>query len=100
MKKAYKVFITENAQDDLGHIFSYIAEDSISDARIFFSGLEEKLNTLSTLPERAPYIPENVFFGTDYRQLIHRRKYRVIYRIDKNEIYVLRVIQSSKHLEL
>ncbi|MHB1325609.1 MAG: type II toxin-antitoxin system RelE/ParE family toxin [Thermoleophilia bacterium] len=99
MKKAYKVFITENARDDLRHIFSYIGEDIISNAKIFFSELEEKLNTLSTLPERASYIPENVFFGTDYRQLIHR-KYRVIYRLDKNEIYLLRVIHGSKLLEL
>lgn len=99
MKKAYKVFITQNAQDDLRHIFSYIAEDSISDAKIFVSELEKKINTLSTLPERASYIPENVFFGTDYRQLI-LRKYRVIYRIDKDEIFVLRVIQGSKLLEL
>lgn len=99
MKKAYKVFITQNAQDDLRHIFSYIAEDRISDAKIFVSELEKKINTLSTLPERASYIPENVFFGTDYRQLI-LRKYRVIYRIDKDEIFVLRVIQGSKLLEL
>ena len=99
MKKAYKVFITQNAQDDLRHIFSYIAEDSKSNAKIFVCELEEKINTLSTLPERASYIPENVFFSTDYRQLIHR-KYRVIYRFDKNEIYVLRVIHGSKLLEL
>ncbi|MHB1382086.1 MAG: type II toxin-antitoxin system RelE/ParE family toxin [Thermoleophilia bacterium] len=99
MKKAYKVFITKNAQDDLGHIFSYMAEDSISNDRIFVSELEKKINTLSTLPERASYIPENVFFSTDYRQLMHG-KYRVIYRFDKNEIYILRVIHDSKLLEL
>lgn len=99
MKKAYKVFITQNAQNDLRHIFSYIAEDSISNAKIFVSELEEKIHTLSTFPEPASYIPENVFFSTDYRQLIHR-KYRVIYRIDNNDIFVLRVIQGSKLLEL
>lgn len=99
MKKAFKVFITQNAQDDLRHIYSYIAEDSISNAKIFVSELEEKINTLATLPERASYIPENVFFSTDYRQLIHR-KYRVIYRIDRKNVFVLRVIHGSKLLEL
>ncbi len=99
MKKAYKVYITQNAQNDLRHIFSYIAEDSISSAKIFISELEEKINTLSTFPERAPYIPENVFFGTDYRQLIHG-KYRVIYRIDGKNVFVLRIIHGSKLLEL
>ena len=99
MKKAFKVFITENAQEGLRHIFSYIAEDSISNAKIFVTELEEKINTLATLPERASYIPENVFFGTDYRQLIHG-KYRVIYRIGRNNVFVLRVIHGSKLLEL
>lgn len=99
MKKVFKVFITQNAQDDLRHNFSYIAEDNVSNARVFVSELEEKINTLSTLPERASHIPENNFFGTDYRQLIHG-KYRVIYRIDKSEIYILRVVHGSKLLEL
>ncbi|MHB8169075.1 MAG: type II toxin-antitoxin system RelE/ParE family toxin [Thermoleophilia bacterium] len=96
---AYKVFITQNTQDDLRHIYSYVAEDSISNAEIFFSELEEKVNILATIPERASYIPENVFFGTDYRQLIHG-KYRVIYRIDRKNVFVLRIVHSSKLLEL
>ena len=99
MKKAYNVFITQNAQADLRHIYSYIAEDSVSNAKIFVSELEEKINTLATLPERATHIPENVFFGTDYRQLIHR-KYRVIYRIDRKNVFVLRVIHGFMLLEL
>lgn len=99
MKRAYKVLITQKAQDDFDHIFSYIAEDSISSANKFFSELEMKISSLSTLAERASYIPENVFFGTDYRQLLHK-KYRVIYRIDKNEIFVLRIVHGSKLLEL
>jgi len=99
VKRGFKVFITQNAQDDLTHIFSYIAEDNINNAKVFVTELEEKINTLSTLPERASHIPENIFFGTDYRQLIHG-KYRVIYRIDKSRIYVLRVVHGSKLLEL
>jgi len=99
VKKAFKVFITQNAQDDLRHIFSYIAEDNVSNAKVFVSELEEKINSLSTMPERASHIPENIFFGTDYRQLIHG-KYRVIYRIDKSDIYILRVVHGSKLLEL
>ena len=99
MKKAYKVFITENAQDDLRHIFSYIAEDSVNNAKKFVSELEDRINTLSSLPERASYIPENAFLGTEYRQLMHG-KYRVIFRIDKKEIFILRVVHGSKLLDL
>lgn len=99
MKKEFKLFITQNAQEDLRHICSYIAEDSISNAKIFVSELEEKINTLATLPERASYIPENLFFGADYRQLIHG-KYRIIFRINGENVFVLRVIHGSKLLEL
>jgi plasmid stabilization system protein ParE len=54
---------------------------------------------LGTSPERCPLIPENIFFGTNYRHLIHKQ-YRAIYKIDNSSVYILRVIHESKLLEL
>lgn len=99
MKEAHRVFITRTAQDDLRQIFSYIAEDSLDEAERFVSELAETIDTLSTLSERTSFIPENELFGTEYRQLLHG-KYRVIYRIDGNGIFVLRVIHGSRLLEM
>jgi toxin ParE1/3/4 len=61
--------------------------------------LEEKIYGLDSSPERFAYIPENFYFGTNYRHLLHK-KYRAIYKIDLNSVYILRIIHGSKLLDL
>ncbi len=100
MPKKYKVNISRTAQNDLEQIFFYIAEDSINNnAKKFILELEKKIYSLDTFPERFALIPENIFFGTNYMHITHK-KYRTIYRIDKDSIYILRVIHGAKLLEL
>ena len=99
MAKKYKVNISFNAQNDLEHIFFYIAEDSINNAKNFILELEEKIFSLDSMPERFALIPENIFFGTNYRQIIHKT-YRVIYKISGNSVFVLRVVHGAKLLDL
>jgi len=97
--KKYKINISRSAQMDLEQIFFYIADDSINNAKEFVLELEKKIYNLDTLPERFALIPENIFFGTNYRHLIHE-KYRVIYKIDAEYVYILRVIHAAKLLVL
>jgi len=97
--KRYKVNISRSAQNDLEQIFFYIAEDSIDNAKKFILELEKKIYSLDTFPERFALIPENIFFETEYRHIIHK-KYRVIYKIDNDVIYILRVIHGAKLLDL
>ena len=99
MVKKYKVNISFNAQKDLEHIFFYIADDSINNAKNFILELEKKIYSLDTMPERFALIPENVFFNTDYRHIIHKT-YRVIYKISGNSVYILRVVHGAKLLDL
>ena len=99
MAKKYKVNITFNATTDLEHIFFYIAEESINNAKKFIHELEEKIYSLDTMPERLALIPENIFFGTNYRQITHK-KYRVIYKISGNSVFIMRVIHGAKLLDL
>jgi len=96
--KKYKVNISFNAQKDLEHIFFYIAEESINNAKRFIFELEEKIYSLDTMPERFALISENIFFDTDYRHIIHK-KYRVIYKISGNSVYILRVVHGAKLLD-
>jgi len=96
--KKYKVNISRNAQNDLEHIFFYIAEDSINNAKKIIFELEKKIYSLDTFPERFALIPENIFFGTSYRYITHK-KYRAIYKIDGDSVYILRVIHGAKLLD-
>lgn len=99
MKKKYEVNITQRAQKDLEHIFYYIATDNINNASNFIIELEKKVYSLEHLPKRNPFIPENEYFGTDYRHLIYK-KYRIIYRVLENSVFILRIIHGAKLLEL
>ena len=65
MAKKYKVNISLTAQNDIEHIFFYIAEDSINNAKNFLLELEERIYSLDTFPERFAYIPENIFGSSD-----------------------------------
>ena len=99
MTRTYKVNLTQHAQNDLEKIFYYIADDSINNASRFVLELEKKVYSLETFPERHPFIPENEFFGTDYRHLIYK-KYRIIYRIIESSVFVLRIIHGAKLLQV
>ncbi len=97
--KKYEVNLTHHAQNDLEHIFYYIAADSPNNAANFILDLEKHVSSLDTFPERHPLIPENEFFGTDYRHLIHQ-KYRIIYRITESSVFILRIIHGAKLLKV
>ena len=97
--KKYKVNLTQCAQNDLEHIYSYIAADSIISANKFLLELEEQVYSLEIFPERYSFISENEFFDTDYRHLNYK-KYRIIYRISMNIVYILRIIQGTQLLNL
>jgi toxin ParE1/3/4 len=91
LKKRYEVNLTEHAQDDLEHIYYYIAAGN------FVLQLEKKIYSLNTFSERHPLIPENEFFGTDYRHLVYK-KYRIIYRVIGDAVFILRIIHGARML--
>jgi len=97
--KKYQVRVTQQAQDDLEQIYYYIADDSVNNATNFLLQLEKKIYSLEAFPDRNALIPENEFFGTDYRHLIHK-KYRIVYRIAETSVYILRIFHGAKLLNL
>ena len=99
MAKRYQVNLTQQAQNDLEQIFYYIADDSINNATNFVLQLEKKVYSLEGFPDRNPFIPENEFFGTDYRHLIYK-KYRIVYRIIEKSVFILRIFHGAKLLNL
>jgi len=99
LTKKYEVNLTQHAQKDLEHIFYYITSDSVNNASNFINELENKIYSLEHLPNRNPLIPENEYFGTEYRHLIYK-KYRIIYRIFENSVFILRIIHGAKLLEV
>jgi toxin ParE1/3/4 len=94
----FRVRITHTAEKDLEEVWDYIANDSPESAEQFTRRLEEEIETLETLPERCPLIPENEILGTHYRQLVVGH-YRCVFRIAKTTVYMLRVIHGARLLD-
>ncbi len=99
MTKKYQVNLSQQAQNDLEQILYYIEDDNVNNAVNFTLELEKKVYSLEIFPDRHPLMPENEFFSTDYRHLIYK-KYRTIYRIEENSVFILRIIHGATLLNI
>jgi plasmid stabilization system protein ParE len=97
--KKFKVIWTKSAEHDLELIIEHIKTSSISLAKKIFAKIREESNKLCTLPERKRVVPELQNIGiVKYREIIYKR-WRIIYKIDNETVYILIVVDSSRNLE-
>jgi plasmid stabilization system protein ParE len=97
--KKYKVIWTKNAEFDLELIIEYIKIDSIDTAKQIFAEIKQECDKLYTLPERKRVVPEFQRIGIlKYREIVYKR-WRIIYKVDDDKVYVLIVVDSSRNLE-
>jgi plasmid stabilization system protein ParE len=99
MPVKFGVKFTAKAGEDIEEIWGFIAEDSQNEATSFVLQLEQQISKLERFPQRCPLISENEFLHTRYRHLIYG-KYRTIFRISGRTVFVLRVIHSTRLLDL
>lgn len=99
MTSAYKVIWANVAENDLKNIIAYIAEDSPQNSLTIINQIREKASHLYALPERGRIVPELQGQGiVHYRELIIS-PWRLIYRIDERNVYVLSVFDSRQNVE-
>ena len=99
MKKAYEVAWSEISEKDLINIIEYIARDNPSTAHEKLKEIKEKASRLYSSPGRGRIVPELQEQGIiHYRELIVS-PWRIIYRISKNSVYVLSVLDARQNVE-
>ena len=97
--KKFKVIWTKNAELDLELIIEYIKMDNVNIAKKIFVETKQESSKLHTLPQRKRVVPEFQNIGiVKYREIIYKR-WRMIYKIDEEKVYVLIVVDSSRNLE-
>jgi len=95
----YEVYWTRSAQGDLEQIVEYIKLDSLDLAKKVFFEIKESCDALYHFPERKRVVPELSHIGiSHYREVIHKR-WRIIFKIEQNVVYVLLVADSSRNFE-
>ena len=97
--KLYEVRISEEAQRGLGRIVSFIALNSIQDARELKKDLVAEISSLKLLPERTPFLEGEFIPFNKYHKLVIRRNYLVIYQIKDDTVLVDYVIDCRQDYE-
>lgn len=99
MPDPYNVLITRSAEEDIGQIWQYIANESAERASDFIARIEAQIHTLETYPKRCPVIAESEYLGIEYRHLIIG-DYRIILRLEAHTVYIMRVIHGPRLLKI
>jgi toxin ParE1/3/4 len=88
-----EVIWAPSALDDVESIAEYIAKDSVEMASLFVSRLFYATNLLQEFPFSGRIIPE--INNPDCREIIYG-SYRIMYRVEKNEVWVTGVIHGAR----
>jgi toxin ParE1/3/4 len=83
------------AGNDLQDIEDFIARDSILHAITFVDRVVESAETLLKTPQIGRMVPE--FNRSDLRELIFR-DYRIVYLVQNDQVFILRVVHGSRDL--
>ena len=90
-----KINWTDNSIQDLKEIKAYISKDSDFYATRFIEKLIDGVDSLAIFPDMGRSVPEAQ--NKLIRELIYR-PYRIIYKINKNYIDIITVVNSHRDL--
>ena len=97
--KKFEILWTKSAEYDLELIIQYLKLDSVSIAKEIFFELIKECENLYYFPQRKRVVPELQQIGIfKYREIIYKR-WRVIFKIENEKVYILLVVDSSRNLE-
>ena len=80
---------------DAGEAYFWINEQSEGAALLWYEGLLKAFRSLEKNPLRCSLAPESVFFEEEIRQF-HYSKYRILFTVEGETVFVLRVRHSAQ----
>ena len=94
---AFRIEITDLAEDDIDEAVTFIARDSVAAATKWQAGLETLILSLDELPNRFAIVPETDELQLSYRSAIYY-SHRIVFRIDEVNgiVYVVRVYHGAR----
>jgi len=96
----YRVVITHRAKQDLRAIGRWIAEhDSPRAAEHMLDEVLKTCEKLALQPERGAYPAEPLFLGIRRYRQVFFKPYRVVYRVDGDQVAVLLIADGRRDLK-
>lgn len=89
-----KVIWSPSSLDDIDSIAEYISKDSVYHASLFIDRLFDATDRLMQQPLSGRIIPE--IGNASCREIIYG-SYRIMYRIEKNNIWITSVIHGARN---
>ena len=86
---------TEAAASDLDQVAEYIARDSRFYAGVFVLDVRDAARSLANLAERGHVVPE---FGEPSLREIFVKRYRLIYQVTDQTVYIIGFIHGARDL--
>jgi toxin ParE1/3/4 len=96
----YTVQLISDAEEDISEIFTYIyLSDSQEKAEQIVLKIEEACSGLIDPSDRGHFPPELERIGVlEYRE-IHFKPYRIVYQIQKSEVYIHCILDGRRDLQ-
>jgi plasmid stabilization system protein ParE len=92
---AFRVEIGEDAENESRAILEWLISQHAGETGLrWFQGLEDAMASLSELPQRCPFAPEDSAFPFEVRHLLYGRRphvYRVLFTIQEDTVYILHI---------
>ena len=86
---SYKVSISPTAYNQIAEIISFVKNESVEAAKQLYKEIINKIESLSDMPERCPQLDElKMFFGATRKLLVGKGRYAILFRIQRNNVYV------------
>ena len=84
----YNIIIDTAANDRMYDHFEFLARVSINAADNLLDGLTQSMSSLKNSPHRNPVYDRPYLPKGKYRYLISCDRYRIVYQIDENGVYI------------
>ena len=98
-KNKFTIYWAETAEKDLETIIEHIILDNEDIAYDIFNRIKSSVLALENFPAHGRVVPElEYYFINTYREIIVK-VWRVIYRIEGRNVYILAVLDSRRNTE-
>jgi plasmid stabilization system protein ParE len=98
--RQYEIVFAPSASEDLDEILNWLSREAPEKVPEWYAAIKAHIETLSHLPERCPYAPENGFWGKDeLRQSLFQdypSKCRIIFAVNHNRVQILNIRHGAR----